>query len=304
MRSGPDYIQFYPTLRCNRSCDFCFNRSMPFTEDMAFSDFLKMLEVLGRTPARTLDFIGGEPTLHPDIVAFIAGARDRGFSVNLSTNGSNLPVLGEIVKIGGAVTVGISINDRETLNQVRGFIRRHKPVVKTVYGPGMDRGMIEEILSLGPERFYLIYRDALAARELDATVPFHQFKSGIEGAFDRRQVGLVYCAGFLPDSERYPEFAEVRCPAGTTKLGVMPDGSVYPCNLLFGRKELFLGNILADSFENIWNHPALAFFRTGSENTCPRKTCALHAKCRGGCPAHGLFITGDLAAPDPRCLHV
>jgi radical SAM protein with 4Fe4S-binding SPASM domain len=301
MKPGPAYIQFYPTLRCNKACDFCFNRSMPCVEDMALSDFVKMLEVLGRTPVKTLDIIGGEPTLHPDIATFIARARDRGFAVNISTNGSNLPVLGEIMKIGGAVTAGVSINDRETLTQVRGFIQRHKSVVKTVYGPGMDRGMVEEILSLGPKRFYLIYRDALDRRELDATVPFDQFKSGVERAFGPQRVGMVYCSGFLPDSERYPELKDVRCPAGTTKLGVMPDGSVYPCNLFFGRKEFFLGNILTDPFENIWNHGALAFFRTGSGNLCHRKSCVLHSKCRGGCPAHSLFITGDLAAPDPRC---
>ncbi|HSB32890.1 MAG TPA: radical SAM protein [Nitrospirota bacterium] len=302
MKAGPAYIQFYPTLRCNKACDFCFNRSMPFAEDMALSDFLKMLEVLERTPVETIDIIGGEPTLHPDIVSFIARARDRGFSVNISTNGTNPAVLGEIMKIGKAVTVGISINDRETLTQVRGFIHRHKPVVKTVYSPGMDRGMIGEILSLGPERFYLIYRDALDARELDATVPFREFKYGIERAFDHQQVGMVYCAGFLPDSERYPELANVRCPSGTTKLGVMPDGSVYPCNLLFGRKEFLLGNILTDPFTGIWHHGRLNFFRTASGNACPDKSCTLHSKCHGGCPAHGLFITGDLAAPDPRCV--
>ena len=72
MRTGPDYIQFYPTLRCNRSCDFCFNRSMPLAEDMALSDFMKMLDVLGRTSVKTLDIIGGEPTMHADIVAFVS----------------------------------------------------------------------------------------------------------------------------------------------------------------------------------------------------------------------------------------
>ena len=300
-RTAPDYIQFYPTLRCNRSCDFCFNRSMPFMEDMALSDFMKMLEVLGRTSVKTLDIIGGEPTMHPDIVTFIGKARDRRLSVNISSNGSNLAVLGEIMKLGDEVTVGISINDRETLEQVRGFIQTHKPVVKTVYSPGIDRGMIEEILSLGPKKFYLIYRDALDERELDGTVPFPRFKAAVEQRFTPHQAGMVYCSGFLPDIENYPELARARCPAGTTKLGVMPDGSVYPCNLFFGKKEFLLGNILTDPFVSIWRHSRLDFFRRKSENSCPRHSCTLHPNCHGGCPAHSLFITGDLAAPDPRC---
>jgi len=303
MRTGPDYIQFYPTLRCNRACDFCFNQSMPFMEDMALSDFMKMLEFLERSSVKILDVIGGEPTMHPDIITFIGKARDRRLSVNISSNGSNLAVLGEIMKTGEAVTAGISINDRETLEQVRYFIQTYKPVVKTVYSPGIDRGMIEEILSLQPKKFYLIYRDALDEHGLHGTVPFSRFKAAVEQRFTPHQAGMVYCSGFLPDIEHYPELARARCPAGTTKLGVMPDGSVYPCNLFFGKKEFLLGNILTDSFTSIWNHGRLKFFRTASGNVCPRKSCVLHAKCHGGCPAHSLFITGDLAAPDPRCNH-
>ena len=301
MRSAPDYIQFYPTLRCNRSCDFCFNRSMPFMEDMSLADFTRMLEVLGRTSVKTLDIIGGEPTMHPDIVTFIEKARDHRLSVNISTNGSNLAVLGEIMKLGEAVTAGISINDRETLEQVRGFIQKHKPVVKTVYSTGIDSGMIEEILSLRPKKFYFIYRDALVRRELDKTVPFPRFKAAVEQRFPLHQAGMVYCSGFLPDIENYPELARVRCPAGTTKLGVMPDGSVYPCNLFFGKEEFLLGNVLTDPFAGIWHHGTLDFFRRKSGNSCPRHSCALHPYCHGGCPAHSLLITGDLAAPDPRC---
>jgi radical SAM protein with 4Fe4S-binding SPASM domain len=276
---------------------------MPFMEDMALSDFMKMLEVLRRTSVKTLDIIGGEPTMHPDIVSFIGKARDRRLSVNISSNGSNLAVLGEIMKLDEAVTAGISINDRETLKEVRDFIQKHKPVVKTVYSPGIDRGIIEEILSLGPKKFYLIYRDALDEHDLDGTVPFPRFKAAVEQRFSPHQAGMVYCSGFLPDIERYPELAGARCPAGTTKLGVMPDGSVYPCNLFFGKKEFLLGNILIDPFTSIWNHGRLKFFRTASGNVCPRKSCVLHSKCHGGCPAHSLFITGDLAAPDPRCNH-
>ncbi len=301
MRTGPDYIQFYPTLRCDRSCDFCFNRSMPFMEDMALPDFMKMLEVLRRTSVKTLDIIGGEPTMHPDILLFVREAAAKGLSVNISTNGSNLAALAEIMEIGRAVTVGISVNDRETLKQVRNFIQKHRPVVKTVYSPGMALGMIEEILSLGPKRFYLIYRDVLDPHELQAAAPFYQYKSSVEERFDPRQVGMVSCSGFLPDEENYPELASVRCPAGTTKLGIMPDGSVYPCNLFFGNREFLLGNILSDSFEGIWNHRVLAFFRAASRNACPVKSCELHDRCHGGCPAQALVLSGDLAASDPRC---
>jgi radical SAM protein with 4Fe4S-binding SPASM domain len=301
MRTGPDYIQFYPTLRCNRSCDFCFNRRLPDCGDMGPVDFKTMLDVLEKAGVRTLDIMGGEPTMHADIVSFIADALGCGFKVNISSNGSDLSVLEKIIDAGTQVTVGISINDRKTLRQVSGFIRTHAPVVKSLYGPALDTGMVQTILSLGPKRFYLIYRDAMDPRELKDTSPFHEFVAAVQQRFDSRSVGTVFCSGFLPDLGDEPGLAHVRCPAGTTKLGVMPDGSVYPCNLFFGNKDFLLGNILTDPFNAIWNSPALSFFRKAGRAVCPQTSCRLQAGCHGGCPAIGLLLAADLAAPDPRC---
>jgi radical SAM protein with 4Fe4S-binding SPASM domain len=269
---------------------------------MLLGDFMAMLRVLKKTGVRAVDMIGGEPTMHPDIVIFVKEALQHGFSVNISSNGSNLAVLKVIIGLGQEVKVGISVNDRETFERVRGFIQQYKPVVKTVFNPRLDPEMIRQILSLGPERFYFIYRDVLDKNDLRAADPFQRFRSAVKKDFDPRQVGMVYCSGFFPDTNEYPELARVRCPAGTTKLGVMPDGSVYPCNLFFGGKDYCLGNVLTDSFSDLWNHSILTFFRTFAANTCSIKSCELHAECHGGCPAHGLFIAGDLAAPDPRCV--
>jgi radical SAM protein with 4Fe4S-binding SPASM domain len=274
---------------------------MPFASDISFDQVKTMLDVLQRASVKTLDIIGGEPTMHPDITTFVREAALRGFSVNISSNGSNLPVLREIMKLGKTVTVGISVNDRATLDAVRAFIETRQPVVKTVYHPAIDISMIETILSLGPRRYYLLYRDAMEREGLRETLPFHEFRGIVQKEFSSSLVGTVSCSGFIPDLDQYPALSTTRCPAGTTKLGVMPDGSVYPCNLFFGRGDFLLGNILTDPFETIWNHRALDFFRTFAGNTCSKTACSLHSACRGGCPAHSLIHAGDLSAPDPRC---
>ncbi len=260
-----------------------------------------MLDVLQRASVRTLDIMGGEPTMHPDITAFVREAALRGFSINISSNGSNLPMLREIMKLGKIVTVGISVNDRATLDVVRAFIEEQHPIVKTVYRPAIDAGMIETILSLGPQRYYLLYRDIMVHEDLREALPFYEFKRIVQKEFSLSRVGTVSCSGFIPDLEQYPQLSAARCPAGTTKLGVMPDGSVYPCNLFFGSSDFLLGNILTDSFETIWNHQALDFFRNFVGNPCFKTSCSLHTTCRGGCPAHSLAHVGDLSAPDPRC---
>ncbi len=301
MKKGPDYIQFYPTLRCNRSCGFCFNRFLPVVQDMTCEAFHAMLDMLKTLPVKTVDIIGGEPTMHPDLIRFVAEATRRDLHVNISSNGTNVDVLEEILKTGSNVAVGVSINDRKTFDKLRGFIQKNHPVVKTVFTPSVDFALIADILSLKPEKFYMIYRDAISNLDLGQTVPFPQFMNTVTTLFRSGEAGMVYCSGFVPDPA-YRELSSVRCPAGTTKLGIMPDGSVYPCNLFFGRAEFLLGNILADAFETIWNHPALAFFRTYAENNCPKRSCGLHNQCHGGCPAQSFHLSGDLSATDPRCV--
>lgn len=303
MRNAPDYIQLYPTLRCNQACDFCFNRSMPSVPDMSLHDFTLLLNKIAALSVKALDIIGGEPTMHSDIIRFVREAVQRGLHVNISSNGTNIEALEEILEAESQVNVGISINDRATFDRLKGFLKQHKPVVKMVSAKSVDLVLMTEILLLNPKMFYLIYRDVLSHDELPLSVPFYRFMSLLrQQRYNASNVGTVFCSGFLPDTQQYPELAHVRCSAGTTKLGVMPDGSAYPCNLFFGRKEFLLGNILTDSFEAVWSHQALDFFRTFNDNKCPQKKCELHSECHGGCPAHGLFLNGDIAAPDPRCL--
>src|SRR3990172_10730897 len=132
MITAPDYIQFYPTLRCNQSCEFCFNRSMPFMPDMSLDNFMVMLDKITSLSIRTLDILGGEPTLHPQIARFVQEAVQRGLRVNISSNGSNTAVLQDLMGTGGNVTIGVSINDREALERLAGFVQNNGVVVKSV----------------------------------------------------------------------------------------------------------------------------------------------------------------------------
>lgn len=302
MRTAPDYIQFYPTVRCNKTCDFCFNRSLAPMQDMVFAEFRRLLEKLKEIGVRAIDIIGGEPTLHADLPLLIKTALLEGMEINLSSNGTGLIQLSGIMTHHPRAAVGISVNDQKSARGLREFITRHRPIVKMVTGRHIDASLVTQILTLKPKQFFLLYRDALNAAQLAETIPFDQFWTFVQDRFDPAQVGTVFCSGFLPDYVHYPELLKARCPAGTTKLGIMPDGSVYPCNLFFGRQEFLLGNIFSDPFEDIWHNLSLAFFRTFTGNACPRTTCALHAKCHGGCPAHSYIQTGKRDSPEPRCV--
>ena len=302
MITAPDYIQFYPTVRCNQACDFCFNRHLPKLPDMEFPAFKLLADRVAKLGVRSLDIMGGEPTMHHELLRLVKYARQQGLMVNISSNGSNPAVLEELMLRFPEVLVGISVNDRQTSHEQERFVRRNRVVVKTVFRDAIDPTLINTLLSYGPRNYYLLYADAMDKAQLRRTVPFDAFLHAVRSRFDPAHVGTVSCSGFLPDHEQYPHLLRARCPAGTTKLAVLPDGSVYPCNLFFGIEAYRLGNILTDPFESIWQHEVLTFFRTFVRNTCPRTDCMLHKVCHGGCPAHSLIHHGKRTAPDPRCV--
>src|SRR5574341_2493221 len=119
MRTFPDYIQFYPTLRCNKACEFCFNKNMPSMPDIPLAQFRKMLGTLKTAGVKTIDIIGGEPTLHRDIVAMVRETEESGISVNLSSNGTDLETLTEILASTKNTTVGVSIRSEEHTSELQ-----------------------------------------------------------------------------------------------------------------------------------------------------------------------------------------
>ncbi len=303
---APAYVQFYPTLRCNLSCGFCFNRELAPLPDVEPADFSRMLDRLQAAGVDTLDLLGGEPTLHPRLGELVEAIAARRMRTTLSTNGSgDLGLLERLEdRFGRAMLrIGVSVNDRVTPESLRDYIVRRSPMVKSVCTRDgeLPLAAVEHLARPGAE-YYLIFRDPLGARDLEDCISYPEFQSRLHALRAQHpQASGVVCDGFVPRGDA-DELREVRCPAGTTKLSVLPDGSVYPCYLLFSRPEFRLGNVLTDAFAEIWDRPQLEFFRTFRGNDCPSAACRHHGACHGGCPAASLLVAGDLSAPDPRCV--
>ncbi len=81
---------FHILTRCNLSCRHCYinpdqhgRRTLPID---TIGQWLRLL--LADRPAANVIFLGGEPTLHPDLALAVAAARDCGAqSVTIDTNG-------------------------------------------------------------------------------------------------------------------------------------------------------------------------------------------------------------------------
>lgn len=80
---------------CNAACDFCgFSRDKEMVGPRRYLDveaFTRALPIMRRRRIRYLTFQGGEPLVHPGIVALVSAAAQSGMQCGLITNGWFLP---------------------------------------------------------------------------------------------------------------------------------------------------------------------------------------------------------------------
>ncbi|WP_433894550.1 radical SAM protein [Streptomyces sp. CA-111067] len=76
------------TRACQATCDHCYNHSGPgkTTGAMTRDDWLSVLDQAAAMGAGRVQFIGGEPTLHPDLPKLINHAVDSGLAVEIFSN--------------------------------------------------------------------------------------------------------------------------------------------------------------------------------------------------------------------------
>ncbi len=301
----PRYIQLYPTLNCNLTCSFCFNRGINLQSDINVYDFEKIVSTLSDYGVESVDMLGGEPTLHQGLPKIIDIITKYNIVTTISTNGTKVDILEEICKrhCNEKIRIGLSINNNKITESLHNFISNYRPVLKSIAQKNIViPEFIKQYLELKNLEFYLLYMDALTSEDIHISIPFYEFYEKLNKLKEVYcNVDGVFCSGFIPDIINYPILEYVRCPAGTTKLSILPDGSVYPCYLFFRYNEFRLGNLLYDDFDLIWKHPVLDFLRNFKENPCTISECEIFSSCHGGCPAISLMINNDINSPDPRC---
>jgi len=295
-------------LRCNLSCDFCFNRGLSGTSDITLKDFERLVATIAGSGVSEIDILGGEPTLHSEFAGMMDTLYSHKMKTTISTNGcGNLHALEAVHKksYGDLIKIGVSLNSAHVSEDLHEYLMKHRPMLKSVYTrkQGIPESARKYISQPGTE-YYLLYMDVVDKDRMGDSLPFYDFYRDLHTLRKmHKNIKGVFCSGFIPDTQEYQVLTDVRCPAGTTKLSVLPDGTAYPCYLLFRNSEFALGNLLVDNFETIWNNPVLNVFKQFKGNPCRDTRCELHSACHGGCPALSLLISNDITAPDPRCVH-
>lgn len=103
------------TEDCNASCPHCFNANMRTGKHMPMDIFYRALALVD---APAIKLMGGEPTLHPNILEIIDACHNAGAIVRLFTNGLKKDILDRIgLMANDTVTYNFFVADTKLSNQ-------------------------------------------------------------------------------------------------------------------------------------------------------------------------------------------
>jgi radical SAM protein with 4Fe4S-binding SPASM domain len=306
--SAPYRMDLAVTYRCNNSCAHCYNARSRNFQEMSTQDWFTVLDKLWKIGIPHIVFTGGEPTLRDDLPALIRHAEDNGQITGINTNGRKLKDDGYLQKLVEAgldhiqITFESSdpqIHDQmvchpgaypETLAGIINALKTHLYIMTNTTMLSTNRSSI-------PQTLEFLAQLGLRTVGLNALIYSGHGKSVGTGLSESALFPLLETAKEITTRHnqrliwytptQYCNFDPVQyglgvkgCTAALYNMCVEPDGSVLPCQSYYES----LGNILTESWENIWNHDLSKSLRERKAIPEKCKDCGLLSECGGGCP--------------------
>jgi len=306
--SAPYRSDIVLTYNCNNNCKHCYvGRKTPFPE-MEAGEWKKVMEKLWDIGIPHITFTGGEPTLREDLLELVAYAEEIGLVTGVITNGRLLSktLVNELVSAGlDHIQITIESYREETHNRMvnaQGWKETVEGIKNCLESPlyvltnttltnencSEIEKNIEFLKEIGLRKFAynsLIYSGSGCS-----------VGTGIEeeeiGYYVRRIKGKAhelnmdfiwytpthYCV-FDPLVEGV---GLKQCSAAKYNIAVEPNGDVIPCQSYFET----MGNILKDSWDDIWNSDLALYIRNRKYVHEKCKVCPDLNLCGDGCPLY------------------
>jgi heme d1 biosynthesis radical SAM protein NirJ len=145
--SGPVVI-WNLIRRCNLTCKHCYTTSanVDFPGELSTPEIYRVMDELKDFKVPVLILSGGEPLLHPDIFAISQRAKDMGFYVALSSNGTLITAdnIEQIADIGYQY-IGVSLDGigdtHDTFRQQKGSFDVSKEGIRLCREKGIKAGV-------------------------------------------------------------------------------------------------------------------------------------------------------------------
>ncbi|GIL28950.1 radical SAM protein [Actinocatenispora comari] len=268
MSTDLSFVWLEITGRCQLSCAHCYADSGPSGDHgtMTAADWRRVIDQAAALGVGTVQFIGGEPTLHPELPALIRHALDVGVSVEVYTNLVHVtPRLWEAFAAPGVSLACSYYSDRP---------EQHAAITGTAGSHARTRANIAEAVRRSiPLRVGVVDLDD--AQRADQAVAELRSLGVAEVGYDRlRQVGR----GIRDQAPSVDQLCG-HCASGV--LAIAPTGEVWPC--VFSRW-LPVGNVRTAPLADILTGPGVAGVRGElAERFGSRQTPCVPNMCNPQC---------------------
>ncbi len=325
--SYPKVLVFNVTRNCNLRCSHCYSSSgMGHWQDLPLSDWLNGIKEASDMGVKHILLSGGEPLARGDLPLIAKEAKERGISVELSTNGTMLK--GKLDDLKRYVDyVGVSIDGPEHIHDsfrgVEGAFRKAVEGIRYSRELGLKTGVrftftkqnykyMEQVFRLVEEQglqrvcFYHLGYVGRASRDMD-------IDNGERMNLIRKVIELTKEADFevltadnpvdgvlLYHITRSQRVLDLLKRTGGNKSGeriadISPDGTIYPDQ--FTRVKIGELRNLRDT----WDHPTEFLSKLKARrNYVKCSSCRFFDVCNGGLRGRALAL-GDVWGKDPSC---
>ncbi|WP_205623085.1 radical SAM/SPASM domain-containing protein [Sciscionella marina] len=242
--SGTSFLWLEITGKCQLECVHCYAESGPAGSHgvMTRADWLRVLDEAAELDVGMVQFIGGEPTLHPDLSELVEYASSRGLAVEVFSNLVHVPPrFWEVFALPGVRLACSYYSDDPG---------QHAAITKR---PSLERtraNIAEAVRRAIPLRVGVVDL-ADEQRSQQAVAELESLGVSEVGSDRLRQVGRG-----LRDEQASTDQLCGNCASGV--LAITPTGEVWPC--VFARW-LPVGNVRTGPLGDILTGPELARVR-------------------------------------------
>jgi radical SAM protein with 4Fe4S-binding SPASM domain len=301
------------TYGCNNSCSHCYNAPTHMgMASLAVDDWKQVFGILKQKGVPHIIFTGGEATLHPDLPELVRFVDGQGQVAGLNSNGRRFSQMSfvETMRKAGLNHLQITLASHiarvhDEINGVSAFSQTVKGIENSLAGGihtitnttimQKNRGHVEEIIdflfALGIRTFAMNGMIYSGGGYCDPNaIPEEELPSILIRIRDRARERQMKFLWYTPTEycRMNPVELEIgakRCNAAEYSICVEPNGDVLPCQSFY----VSAGNILRDSWEQIWNGELFRSFRDRENDPrwagLPEKCweCPDLPLCGGGC---------------------
>lgn len=313
--SFPRTIYWECTEKCNFHCLHCYSssESTKKTRGLTLAQVKKMVNELDSRGAEFLSIGGGEPLLYPDIYKTIAYAKEKGLTIEMTSNGSLLNKENRLkLKNSGLKFLQVSLDGitDKTYGQIRagGYLPLVKKNIEAAakdfvlsictVANKLNVNEIPKIIDyskrIGAKHYRVLPLMAVGrGKEIEhlqlSTPEWQKLNRYILNRKKKeKHINIQLNENLVLPKQKnitWMPSGHFGCSAGRTTCSIDAKGNVYPCSFM-EHPLLNCGNILKQPLGQIWrNSKILQQLRTLDHLTGACNKCQHLQNCRGGCRA-------------------